>query len=457
LTVDKVLSSANFSLSYACTFTPNQFIGLLMHKSTPLLILLVLLLLTSKVDSQTNGTLGKRFFSNWSVSASGGPNIFYGDLKRYKFWPATTPVNEIRYAGTFSLNRQLSHVFMLRAQVLYGEIAGEKLHYKDGSPCNQYFEGNILEYNLNTTIDFTNLFFGYRPGRFFFVYGTIGAGLSNWITVKRDLITHEQIGGSGSPSNWTTEIVVPAGIGAYFSIKDKVNLGLEWTYRAVNSNKLDATEGRLPYEAYSLFAFNITYNFNKHVSDKLTNASPQKQIGPPPPQPLLASEIAAEKQKEKAAKEQSAYPKLPPPPLALKDTSRPMQTILIPDTAIKEELLPDTNISVVPVKGISYRVQVFAFRENTYSAEQVKDKFKLSHTVMKEYSGGWFRYTIGSFTNLTEAKKLMTELRTKKEIPDAFIAKYVNGKRATPAPPKTIKHSRYTKGKVYYSKPKHKK
>jgi hypothetical protein len=51
----------------------------------------------------------------------------------------------------------------------------------------------------------------------------------------------------------------------------------------------------------------------------------------------------------------------------------------------------------------------------------------------------------------------MTQLRSSKEIPDAFIAKYVNGKRATPVPPHTMKHTKYSKGKIYYRKPSHKK
>ena len=413
-----------------------------MHKSTLLLLLLFLLLFGTKVDSQTNGTLGNRFFNNWSLSISGGPNIFFGDLKENNILPATSPINEIRYAGTISLNRQLSHVFMLRGQFFFGQLAGEKLNYKDGSPCNQYFTSTIFDLTLNTTINFSNLFLRYSPKRFFFVYGTIGAGAANWITKKRDITTNEIIATDGSWSTINPHIVIPAGLGVYFSIKNKVNLGLEWTVRCLAIDRLDATVGGIPYDIYSLLAFNLTYNFDRPSSNKLSPASPQKQIGPPPPQPLLEAEIAAEKQKEQAAKAQAAYPKLPPP-VPVKDTIRPKQSVLVPDTIPIEELLQvDTTEMPAPVKGISYRVQVFAFKENTFSADHIKEKFNLRQTVMKEYSGGWYRYTIGSFTDLSEAKKLMTELRNTKVIPDAFIAKYINGKRASPAPPRTVKHTK---------------
>jgi len=62
-----------------------------MNKSIRFFILLVLLFAASRVNSQTNGTLGSRFFSNWSISLSGGPNIFFGDLKEFRFLPATSP------------------------------------------------------------------------------------------------------------------------------------------------------------------------------------------------------------------------------------------------------------------------------------------------------------------------------------------------------------------------------
>jgi len=391
------------------------------------------------------------------MSISGGPTVFFGDLKEYRYLPATSPINEIRYAGTLSLNRQLSHVFMLRGQFLFGQLAGEKLKYKDGSLCNQYFGSTVFELNLNTTINFSNLILRSNPKRFFFVYGTVGAGVTDWITKKRDITTHAIIATDGSWSTINPHLVIPAGLGAYFSIKNKVNLGLEWTVRYMAIDRLDATVGGYPYDAYSLLAVNLTYNFDKPSSSKLSPASPQKQIGPPPPQPLLAAEIAAEKQKEQAAKAQAAYPKLPPP-LPMNDTILPKQPVLLPDTTPKEEFLePDTIELSAPVKGISYRVQIFAFKDNTYSAEGIREKFSINHTVSKEYSGGWYRYTIGLFTNLTEAKKLMTELRTTRKIPDAFIAKYINGKRATPAPPHTNKHIRYYKGKKYYPKPVHKK
>jgi hypothetical protein len=425
-----------------------------MNKSFGIFIFICLSLIVNRVIAQTNGILGDRFFNNWSVSLSGGPNIFYGDLKEFRFLPATSPVNEIRFAGTFSLNRQLSHVFMLRAQVLYGEIAGEKRNYKNGAPCDRYFEGNIIECNLNTTINFSNLFLGYNPRRFFFVYGTIGAGVSTWNSKLKDLNTHEPVTGNGSPDTWNAALVIPAGLGAYFSIKDKVNLGVEWTLRVLNSDKLDATTGGFPYDSYSLLAINLTYNFNKRTTGKLDPATFQQQIGPPPPKTDLAGMIEAERKKEAAA---GTAENPPAPGPAVHDTTGLQKQLAATGTIQSEPPASekaDTSFSETGVKGVTYRVQVFATHERIYSSEQIRNMFRLQQPVNKEFSGGWYRYTVGSFTSLDDARKLMNGFRFSKQVKDAFIARYINGRRAAPAPPGKVKFSRR---KIYYPRPHHKK
>ena len=195
-----------------------------------------------------------------------------------------------------------------------------------------------------------------------------------------------------------------------------------------------------------MLALTLTYNFNKPSSgSKLSAASPQKQIGPPPPQPVLAAEIAAEKQNEQILKNQASYPQLGSP-VPAKDSLQPKQSEPVTDTIPKEEIKKDTNTAVAPETGISYRVQVFAIKENTFSAEQVEQKFKLSQPVTKEFSAGWYRYTIGSFATFSEAKKLMTGLQSKKQVHDAFIVKYIDGNRAAPASSKTVKNSKGKKG-----------
>jgi hypothetical protein len=412
-----------------------------MMKRAFLLLLLGLWLLPMSVHSQTQGVLSKKWYGNWSIGISGGPNIFFGDLKVHRFFPATTNENEVRFAGSFYLIRQLSHVFALRGQVLYGELSGTKRVYKSGAPCNQYFVGNILDYSINTTINFSNLLFRYKPKRIFFIYGTLGVGMSNWITKKKDLNTHQQIGGSGSAKNWTTEWMIPAGLGAYFNIRDKVNLGVEWTLRGVNSDKLDATVGGFPYDMYSYLSLNLVYNFNKRNEIDLESAHPtmppvtfpkpkyesspstsvsQDSLGAGTGQPLRGSTDTLEMILMEAM--DSIYGRD-----TIADT-----TVVEETTIITEE--PYQHPGVEP--DIFYRVQIMASSTGKQTPLFVQRYFRLSMLVIKERSEGYYRYYVGEFEQEAEANQLATALHRKPGLKHAFVVKYINGRRELTNPQK---------------------
>lgn len=406
-----------------------------MRKAVFLLVFLITIPVI-RVFSQSQGMLSRRFLGNWSVSVSGGPNIFFGDLKVYNFYPVSTRENEWRFAGTLSLNKQLSHVFMLRFQALYGEISGTKRYTKADQPYNRYFEGNILEYNLNTTINFTNLFSHYQSKRRFFIYGTVGFGLSTWNSKKKDLNTHEQVFESDIPSGWNNGWVVPAGLGAYYSIADKVNLGLEWTLRGIYSDNMDVTPGGYPYDMYSYLAMSVTYNFNQRRSPTLTYPHPQMQLGPVPVPQKTASEVI-----KSDTSDQSENVSADRLEAEIEETSMVMQEETITDTTDNfeerwTELMQKIEQSDTTKPDLVYHIQILALKSGVQTASQIQTKFKLNQLVTKEVSDGWNRFLTGSFKTEHEAKSMLNELRTKNGIRDAFIVRYENGKRTSYIPSK---------------------
>ncbi len=401
-----------------------------MRKLLLFLALLGFLLDSGTSFSQTQGVLSKKWYGNWSVGVGGGPTIFYGDLNPYRIAPGISTFSEIKYAGTFSLIRQLSHVFALRGQALYGEIYSVRKNYSDGTPMNQYFTGNILEYNLNTTINFSNLLFRYKPKRIFFIYGTVGVGMSNWITKKTDLVTGQPIGGSGSIKNWTTEWVVPAGLGAYFNIYDKVNLGIEWTLRGVNSDRLDATPGGFPYDLYSYISLNVVFNFNRRnpVELNAVNATMPPVVFPKPQAPVVEKPVET----TPLAGMDSASVNKPftRQPVAL---SSDQMKLIVDSLAIDPGGQGTTSQKPFMLPGLDadifYRIQIFSSAGGQKSASNIQAYFKLSQPVTKEFSEGYYRYYVGEFENETEAKQFVTSLRAKPGLKGSFVVKYINGTR----------------------------
>lgn len=80
--------------------------------------------------------------------------------------------------------------------------------------------------------------------------------------------------------------------------------------------------------------------------------------------------------------------------------------------------------------GTYYKVQIAAVSAKN---EQVPPsvfatKYNLvNQQIEVEQSGAWYRYTIGSYSSYTDAKRKLAEIKS--NVPDAFIAKYVDGKR----------------------------
>ncbi|MFH1161415.1 MAG: SPOR domain-containing protein [bacterium] len=403
-------------------------------------VLLGFLLISVSTVSQVQGVLSKKWYGNWSVGIGGGPNIYYGQLSVNDYWPVSNTINGWRYSGTFYLIRQFSHVFALRGQVLYGEIAGTKRNYPDGTPYDKYFEGNILDYNLNATINLSNMLFRYKPKRIFFIYGTAGIGLSNWITTTKDLHTHEQIGGSGSSGSWTTALVVPAGLGAYFNIYDKVNLGLEWTLRVVNSEILTMTTGGFQYDMYSFLSLNLVYNFNRRNPVKLDAVeSTMPPVILPRPQDLIQQ---PQKIPPKTTSGETGIAVKPAPGQLQELPAEQVKVTPLPvlQDTLREKVTQSEPPSVKPVQipgmdaDIFYKIQIYACSTGQRSPQNIKAYFKLSQPVTKEFSEGYYRYYVGEFDTEAEANQFADALHAKPGLKAAFVVKYINGRRELTQP-----------------------
>lgn len=385
-----------------------------MKKNILAVIMFLLAIGSFNSYAQVQGVLGKKFYNNWSIGVGGGANVFFGDLKATQFFPSGQRTNEWALGGYFTLNKQLSHVFGLRGQVFYGELTGYKEFYTDGSVCDEYFNGNVIDWNINGTINFSNLFARkYNPKMKFFVYGSLGAGMSSWKSVVRDLNTHKEKRSGDTVGGSTKALMGFGSLGCYYSIREIANIGIEWSLHGVNSDWVDVSKNKFVYDAYSVFALTVTWNFNKYKPGKEPDTNANKIYVPvyiPAPVPKVVKDTT------------------PPPPVVI-----PKEEPVYTDTAEYIPMITKTDTSDQIFKepldeGEFYRVQIFAFRSDKFSVEEVKTRYSIDMEVMKDYSDNWYRYTVGSLTTYAEAKTLKTQLR-KKGFHDAFITKYVNGER----------------------------
>jgi len=223
-----------------------------------------------KRSNNTNG---------WSIQLSFGPNLAFTDIKQYNYYPIHNYNNEWRFGTSLIIQRDLSNVFGIRGQGLYGKLAGTRREN------NRFFEATIFDYSLQTTINFNNLFSSYNQYRPLNIYGIIGIGISNWETELQELNSGIVIGGNGRVNSgllkMTTEAFVPVGLGLSFRLSDKININAESTIRITNSDILDATEGGSKYDMYSFTSLGVTYKLGKRSYKRIITKKghiPQRQV-----------------------------------------------------------------------------------------------------------------------------------------------------------------------------------
>lgn len=356
-------------------------------------ILFILLLFVSPLllSAQANLKLGKNFGGNWFLGLSVGPTFFSGDLNTNRFLPQA---GDWTFAGAFNFGRQISNVFSLRGQVLYGGLAGKKATKMDGTPVDTSFNSTIVDGNINTMINFSNLFGGFNPKRTFFVYGTVGIGAFYWKATLKNLITGIEVPNGALPGK--VAVTIPVGFGAYYSIANKVNLGLEYTLRTITSDMVDGIDQGFKLDMYSLISLNVTLNLNK-ATRKSPDVVDYKKDGPIVLNLPKCDPIPTMAQKD------MGMDKLPPPPSIAADLS----------------------------KYYLFKVQIFAFAKRIYSPETIRKRYKIPMPVSREYSDALYRFTVGSTESIDEARDIVKRM-VDAGIDDAFIIGYTrDGERTS--------------------------
>lgn len=358
--------------------------------SSKILIIFFLFIFPVSLSAQANLKLGTRFGENWFIGLSVGPTFFSGDLNTNRFLPQS---GDWRVGGSFNFGRQVTSVFSLRGQVFYGALAGKKATKQDGTPVELKFNSMVVDGNVNTMINFSNLIGGFNPNRVFFVYGTVGIGAAYWKTTQNSLITGLVVPNGASSGNVTA--VIPIGIGAYYSIANKVNLGLEYSFRTLTSDLLDGVTEGFKLDMYSLLSFTMTLNLNK-ASRKKTDVVDYKKDGP-----IVLN-----------------LPKCDPIP--------PMQR----DMGM-EKLPPPPSVGLNLDKYYLFKVQIFAFAKRIYSPETIRKRYHIPMPVSREYSDGLYRFTVGSTESIDEAKDIKQRM-INAGVSDAFIVGYTrDGERTS--------------------------
>jgi hypothetical protein len=155
--------------------------------------------------------------------------------------------------------------------------------YKDADlKCSN----NLMEYQLGTAFNITNLFFGKKERRVNF-YGTFGVAAIFFRSELRKISTDELLGDFGYTSapemkkdTRESEFAFPVGAGLDFKLADRWYLNLESVIRFTNSDKLDAYVAGPKNDAYYYTSLGISYNLFSKKPKQVAETPPEKVVDP---------------------------------------------------------------------------------------------------------------------------------------------------------------------------------
>ena len=222
----------------------------------------------------------------WSVSASYGSMLFYGDVKQFNLYPLSNnnvqswydiynaDITERRWAGSFTLNKQINDNFGVRGQMLIGKLSGVNRRDKNNG---EYFNANIFENNVSAIVSLDKLLYKNKKNEDFNLYALVGIGFVQFRTYRRELGTDKFLRDFGYDEDGktkirvTTETVIPVGLGFKYKINEKIDFNFETSLRLPDTDKLDAKiKGNR--DNYTYTSIGIIYKLGKRKSrkDKIT-------------------------------------------------------------------------------------------------------------------------------------------------------------------------------------------
>lgn len=224
-----------------------------MKKSLLLVVLSVIVAATSFGQEKATG---KRKFNYFTIGLHGGWTQFYGDLRQYDFGFTKAKHDVNNGGGGIYLDYQLNSVIGFRGNLLVGTLGGSKRTIDNPNTFDQnvYFKSFFIDYTLNATVNFVNLMYSDRTkDRLFTAYVIGGVGFTSFRSRKYRLngpnaddwlISEPFNNKDGEEKKFTTELILPAGLGIKFRLSRRFDLGLEYTQRfSPSGDKIDATVG----------------------------------------------------------------------------------------------------------------------------------------------------------------------------------------------------------------------
>lgn len=244
-----------------------------MNKKITCAVLGLFLVVLPEAYGQNGKTYeGPNRMNTWSVTGYGGITRFFGDLRQYDFKRGEKEA--LTGAWGVSANKQLTPLFGMQVTFTNGSLAGSKTDVPafdlgtrqpvigpDGRPVlyDVYFKSpSYIQATLDGTVNLNRLFFGHNKMRRWKIDAHAGFGIMYFYSELYDMYDDQLMLRSNTEassktagtwrrngSTYTREWVFPVGLSVHYELSPRFDIGFNFTYNHVNTEKIDLTVGDL--------------------------------------------------------------------------------------------------------------------------------------------------------------------------------------------------------------------
>ena len=233
-----------------------------MNTKNYVLAFMALVLSATGVFAQGEKFPSAQKFNTWSVGLNFGPTIAHTDI-------SASDLGDAKYGFAFgaTVAKAFTHTFALQGNLNMGGLKGE-----NGAAKNYAFDTKIkMQYSLNGVFTFGNISYLNRSLSKLNYFASIGLGhISFEPNSTLNGVAVPEAGGAhlaGTTNNSyakTTELIMPVGIGAKYSLGKNLSAKAEYVYNMAFTDKLDdRSVGLSNNDSYSYINLGVNYTFGK--------------------------------------------------------------------------------------------------------------------------------------------------------------------------------------------------
>ena len=407
-----------------------------------------------------------KFEQFWIGGVRYGFAQFHGDVSNKSFFAKLS--KESKSSFGISLERQLTPVLSLKASYsISNYFSKDSLSWGvDPIKKNLSVTGKISEFGIYGTLNLNKLF-DKNAGNNWNAFFSGGIGYTNWkcdlkdedLSTKDTTIYVAHVKNSKYTNNTVPDLSTTLGLlnklstsialGVHFQLTDRIGVAVEHSFLITGSDLVDGYSKGYT-DMVSTTTLGITFKMQK-LSSLLSKNTSDKPVSYSTTQskPVKAekrSVLRGTPKTKPEIQEYTGYNALLPPPQPKIDTTRKAKSGAINlgkniwvDKADSGQLQitgsakvtndvyvgtdPQTASEIKTGLVPTYRVQIQASK--TYiQVESLINKLDLKEKVSVELrSDGWYRYYVGQFALLTDARAKLAEMRAK-GLKDSFIVSF---------------------------------